>query len=199
MLKNQILKEKFYQRDTVTVAKELLGKKLTHIFKGQAISGLITETEAYLGVTDKACHTYAGKKTAKTQSMYLKGGHAYVYLIYGLYYCFNVVTRTEEHPEAVLIRSLEPVAGIDQMKIFRKKEELKDLTTGPGKLCEAMAINKSHDGVGLQGQELFIQEGISITPAQIITKPRVGIDYAEESKDWPLRFYVKDSKFISKR
>lgn len=123
----RILKDKFYQRNTETVAIELLGKKLVHCIGNQRISGIITETEAYLGLKDKACHTYGGRKTDKTRSMYLHGGHAYVYFIYGKYFCFNVVTLTDQHPEAVLIRALEPLESIDTMKQFRKKIKSKIL------------------------------------------------------------------------
>lgn len=199
MTRPVILKDKFYQRDTETIAKELLGKKLVHCLGNQRISGLITETEAYLGIKDKACHTYGGRKTDKTKSMYLHGGHAYVYFIYGKYFCFNVVTLTDQHPEAVLIRALEPLEGIDTMKQFRKKDKIKDLTTGPGKLCQAMGINKSHDGLSLMNSEITIEEHLTISEAQIVAKPRIGIHYAQEAKDWPLRFYIKDNLFISKK
>lgn len=195
----RILKDKFYQRDTETVAKELLGKKLVHCIGNQRISGIITETEAYLGLKDKACHTYGGRKTDKTRSMYLHGGHAYVYFIYGKYFCFNVVTLTDQHPEAVLIRALEPLESIDTMKQFRKKDKIKELTTGPGKLCQALGINKSHDGLSLTHSEITIEEHLTITESQIVAKPRIGIHYAQEAKDWPLRFYIKDNLFISKK
>lgn len=195
----RILKDKFYQRDTETVAKELLGKKLVHCIGNQRISGIITETEAYLGLKDKACHTYGGRKTDKTRSMYLHGGHAYVYFIYGKYFCFNVVTLTDQHPEAVLIRALEPLESIDTMKQFRKKDKIKELTTGPGKLCQALGINKSHDGLSLTHSELTIEEHLTIAESQIVAKPRIGIHYAQEAKDWPLRFYIKDNLFISKK
>ncbi len=195
----RILKDKFYQRDTETVAKELLGKKLVHCIGNQRISGIITETEAYLGLKDKACHTYGGRKTDKTRSMYLHGGHAYVYFIYGKYFCFNVVTLTDQHPEAVLIRALEPLESIDTMKQFRKKDKINELTTGPGKLCQALGINKSHDGLSLTHSELTIEEHLTFTESQIVAKPRIGIHYAQEAKDWPLRFYIKDNLFISKK
>ncbi|MGZ3690166.1 MAG: DNA-3-methyladenine glycosylase, partial [Pseudobdellovibrio sp.] len=135
------LKPAFYLRDTKTVATELLGKKLVRIYKGRRISGIITEVEAYLGTRDKACHTYGGKRTPRTEMMYAEGGHAYIYFIYGMYYCFNVVTEKKDKPEAVLIRALEPVEGIELMRKFRQKEHLIDLTTGPGKLAEALQLN----------------------------------------------------------
>lgn len=199
MSKIKSIKESFYQTDTESVAKNLLGKKLVHIVNGHRISGIITETEAYLGIKDKACHTYAGKKTDKTKSMYLDGGHAYIYFIYGKYYCFNVVTRTQEHPEAVLIRSLEPLEGIEWMKKIRNKEKISDLTTGPGKLCEALAITKKQDGMSLVNSELTIEEHKNLSSNQIVARPRVGIHYAEEAISWPLRFYIKDNSFVSKK
>lgn len=188
----------FYQQNTIKVAKDLLGKKLVRIYRGKRISGIITETEAYLGISDKAAHSYGGRKTERVKPMYLDGGHAYVYFIYGMYYCFNVVTRTTNHPEAVLIRSLEPLDNIDQMKKFRKTDVLKNLTTGPGKLAQALNITKKLSGISLTEHTLFIEDYKKIAPKNIIAKPRIGIDYAEEAKDWPLRFYIKDSQFISK-
>jgi DNA-3-methyladenine glycosylase len=194
-----ILPPSFYQRSTKKVARELLGKRLVRIHKGKRISGIITETEAYLGLIDKGCHSYGGKITERLKTMYLDGGHSYVYFIYGMYYCFNVVTRSPQHPEAVLIRSLEPVEGLDLMKKFRKQDNIKNLTTGPGKLTQALAITKQENGVSLLEDTLFIEDFHSIPKTQIIARPRIGIDYAEEAKDWPLRFYIKDSQFISKK
>lgn len=189
----------FYEQKTETVAQKLLGKKLVHIYKGQRISGLITETEAYLGLTDKACHSFGGKKTDRLSSMYLHGGHAYVYFIYGMYFCFNVVTRTCDHPEAVLIRSLQPLEGIAQMEVFRRQTNLKNLTTGPGKLCQALHINKELDQMSLTSKNIFIEDGFSVPKKNIVAKPRIGINYAEEAIDWPLRFYIKDNPYISKK
>jgi DNA-3-methyladenine glycosylase len=188
----------FYKQNTKKIAKDLLGKKLVRIYKGKPISGIITETEAYLGVDDRAAHSYGGRDTPRVQSMYLDGGHSYVYFIYGLYFCFNVVTRTAKHPEAVLIRALEPLDGIDLMKKFRKKDDLKSLTTGPGKLAQALNITKELNGVLLNSPQIFIEDHIKVPKSQIIAKPRIGVDYAKEAKDWPLRFYIKDSQFISK-
>jgi DNA-3-methyladenine glycosylase len=188
----------FYQQKTEEVAKQLLGKKLVRIYKGKRLSGIITETEAYLGLTDKACHSYGGKRTKKVTSMWLRGGHGYIYHIHGRL-CFNVVTLTSEHPEAVLIRALEPLEGIEEMKRFRDKEELKQLTTGPAKLTEALNIIKDFDGKPLNQEPLFIEDHIKIPKSQIVAKPRIGIHYAEEAIEWPLRYYIKDSQFISKR
>lgn len=194
-----ILPQSFYNQSTKTVAKKLLGKKLVRIYKGKRISGIITETEAYLGLIDKGAHSYGGKITERLKTMYLDGGHSYVYFIYGMYFCFNVVTRSPAHPEAVLIRALEPLEGIEYMKSFRKQDNLKNLTTGPGKLAQALKITKQQNGVSLRDEELFIEDHEDIPRSKIIARPRIGIDYAEEAKDWPLRFYIKDSHFISKK
>lgn len=176
-----------------------MGKKLVRTYKGKRISGIITETEAYLGLIDKGCHSYGGKITERLKTMYLDGGHAYVYFIYGMYYCFNVVTRTHAHPEAVLVRALEPLEGIDLMRSFRQQDNLKNLTTGPGKLAQALKITKEQNGLSLLEDQIFIEDHIKIPASKIISRPRIGIDYAEEAKDWPLRFYIKDNQFISKK
>jgi len=189
----------FYKQKTEDVARKLLGKKLVRVYRGRRISGIITETEAYLGTEDRACHSFGGRKTEKIKSMYLMGGHAYVYFIYGMYFCFNVVTRTADHPEAVLIRSLEPVEGIEFMEKLRKSKDLRNLTTGPGKLCQALKIDKNLDGESLLGNKVFIEDGDEISPRHIVAKPRIGIHYAKEARRWPLRFYIKENHFISKK
>ncbi len=193
------LKNSFYRRKTETVARQLLGKKLVHLHNGQRLSGIITETEAYLGLTDRACHTFGGRKTGRVKSMYLDGGHSYVYLIYGMYFCFNVVTRTAAHPEAVLIRALEPVEGISQMQELAGQQDIKKLTNGPGKLCRALNITKQQDGLSLLGKEIFIEDHLSIPKQKVISRSRIGIASAQEAVDWPLRFYIKDNEFISKK
>ena len=194
-----ILPQSFYKQSTKKVAKELLGKKLVRIYKGKRISGIITETEAYLGIKDMACHSYGGRTTERLKPMYLDGGHSYVYFIYGMYFCFNVVTRTSKHPEAVLIRALEPLENINVMKSLRGKEELKHLTTGPGKLAQALHITKELNGLSLNDDLIFIEDHIEVPRSKIVSRPRIGVDYAGEAKDWPLRYYIKDSQFISKK
>lgn len=189
----------FYQRDTKMVARELLGKKLVRIYKGKRLSGIITEVEAYLGVHDKACHTFAGKRTARTESMYLAGGHTYVYLIYGIYNCLNVVSSVANCPEAVLIRAIEPIDGIETMKSLRRTENQKNLTTGPGKLTEALHIDRTMSDLNLKtSKELFIEKGILVKPSQIAKSPRIGVDYAGEHAELLLRFYLKNSVYVSK-
>jgi DNA-3-methyladenine glycosylase len=179
----------FYRRKTETVARELLGCTLVHRVNGRRVAGRIVETEAYIGIEDPACHSFGDRRTTRIKSMYLEGGHAYVYLIYGMYHCFNVVTREKGVPEAVLIRAVEPLEGIDLS------------TNGPGKLCRAMNIDRaSCDGLRLNGRELFIEK--STTPLQrseIQSCARVGVDYAGEAAAWPLRFLIKNNAWVSKR
>ncbi len=179
----KILPLSFYVRDTKKVAIELLGKLLVRKYRGKTYCARIVETEAYLGVNDRACHTFGDKRTKRTRSMYLDGGHAYVYLIYGMYHCLNVVTRTREHPEAVLIRAAEPVSGF---KTIDKK-----LLAGPGKLCREMKITKKEDGLSLLSERLWIaDDGFKVPRSQVKSSPRIGIDYAKEHKDLPLRFHI---------
>lgn len=198
------LSRDFYNRDTEIVAKELLGKVLVHEIDGKRISGKIVETEAYLGVTDKAAHSYDGRRTPRVEVMYGKPGVSYVFIIYGMYYCFNVVTREEGIPQAVLVRALEPVEGVELMaeSRFKKpydtltKTQIKNLTNGPGKLCNALLINKELNGEDLCGNKLYIEEG-EHESFKIIPSERIGIDYAEEAKDFLLRFYIGDNKYVS--
>ena len=191
----------FYRRDTKKVARELIGKILHHRVDGFVASGIITETEAYLGVRDSAAHTYGGRKTDRVASMYKMGGHAYVYFIYGVHFCFNVVTQDEARPEAVLIRALEPFSGLDAMRKrrgFSESRKVADLCSGPGKLCQAMGIDRDDDGLRLDGKKLWISDDTRIEAPKfkILAGPRVGVDYALEpigrpARDWPLRFTVK--------
>lgn len=189
----------FYARPTKIVARDLLGKRLVRIYQGQRISGIITEVEAYLGVGDRAAHSYGDRRTARTEPMYLAGGHAYVYFIYGMYDCFNVVTAKAGQPQAVLIRALEPVEGLALMQKFRGKSALKDLTTGPGKLTQALAIHRSMSGWDLTSKDLFIENGPRAPASKIIKTTRIGVDYAGDHAKWPLRFYLRDNIFISKK
>ncbi|CAN5664208.1 DNA-3-methyladenine glycosylase [soil metagenome] len=189
----------FYRRDTKKVARELIGKVLVHRREGVITSGLITETEAYLGIKDSAAHTYQGRRTDRVASMYLDGGHSYVYFIYGIHFCFNVVTQDESKPEAVLIRALEPLRGVAVMRARRKLRAGRpdrDLCSGPGKLCLAMGIDRSCNGLRLNGAELWIEENQTGSKVRITAGPRVGVDYATEPKhrparDWPLRFQLR--------
>lgn len=197
------LNREFYSRDTETVAKELLGKILIHEVDGKRLAGKIVETEAYLGIKDKAAHSYGGRRTPRVEVMYGEAGVSYVFIIYGMYYCFNVVTQKEGIPEAVLIRALEPVENLDIIanNRFKKdyndltKTQIKSLTNGPGKLCNALKINKALNGEDLCDNRLYIVDNDE--EFNIITDKRIGIDYAEEARDYLLRFHIENNKYVS--
>lgn len=200
-MKTHPLPASFYRRDTSTVARELLGMRLFRRFdNGRIFSGTIVETEAYLGVSDRACHTFAGRRTPRTETMYGVGGLAYVYLIYGMYYCLNAVTKNTGEPEAVLIRAVQ-VDTHDESFWREKYPRLKtqQWLSGPGRLCRALAIDRSHNGLLLQSDALWIAAGGGAAPEEIVAAPRVGVDYAGEAAQWPLRFYVSGSSAVSKR
>ncbi|MEG0773474.1 DNA-3-methyladenine glycosylase [Clostridium sp.] len=200
------LNKEFYKRDTLIVAQELLGKKLVHNINGKILSGIIVETEAYMGPEDKAAHSYGGRKTERTKVMFEEGGISYIYFIYGLYYCFNVVTSVQGTPQAVLIRALEPVEGLEDMAIIRykknynelNKKQIINLTSGPSKLCSALKLDKSLNAVDLASDVLYLEEAID-PEFEIIQTTRIGIDYAEEAKEYHWRFYIKDNPYISKK
>lgn len=188
----------FYLRDTETVARDLIGKRLVHVVDGERLSGVIVETEAYLGIADRAAHSFGDKRTPRTESMYLEGGHSYVYFIYGMHYCFNVVTGPAEHPEAVLIRALVPTEGVERMKLRRQSAREVDLASGPGKLCQALGIDRSCDRVSLvKSKKLFIENGPALK-GEIIASPRIGVAYAGEAAQWPLRFSLVGNPHVSK-
>lgn len=199
----------FYEQDTIALAKSLLGKLLVHDSPDGHTSGFIVETEAYKGPMDKAAHSYGGRLTPRTQVMYGEPGYAYVYLIYGLHYCLNVVSGREGAPEAILIRAIEPFEGVALMAARRglkmdagarplPPSKLKLLTNGPGKLAQAMGITKDQYGWNLATSSLSIHPGKKIKTAQISTGTRIGIDYAEEARDYPWRFWLKGNLFVSK-
>lgn len=196
-----MLPEEFYTRkDVVRIAQDLLGKVLVTRFNGEYTAGMIVETEAYAGVGDKASHAYGGRRTARTQIMYARGGTAYVYLCYGIHHLFNVVTNTEGTPHAVLIRGVEPIDGVDVMLERRGKDRLTHaLTAGPGALSGALGIHTSHTGLSLLGSDIFIEDrGIKITTPMIEAGSRVGVAYAQEDAFLPYRFWIKNNRYVSK-
>lgn len=200
-MKKAILPASFYRRDTAVVARELLGMRLLRCLDdGRICGGTIVETEAYLGLTDKACHTFAGRRTPRTETMYGPAGMAYVYLIYGMYYCLNAVTKNEGEPEAVLIRAVQADVQ-DEVLWCEKYPRLKSQQwlSGPGRLCRALEIDKTHNGLALQSQTLWIAQGNSSDETEIVAVPRVGVDYAGEAAQWPLRFYVGGNPAVSRR
>lgn len=197
---NKILPHDFYRRSTEVVAKELLGKKLCRkLPNGEILSGYIVETEAYLGLLDKACHSFGGRKTNRTCVMYEHGGVAYIYLIYGMYNCLNVVSSQKDHPEAVLIRALEPCDGIDFMKMKSREQNPHKILNGPGKLCKVLEIDKTLNTHDLTKAPLWIEEGKKISSKEIVESARINIGYAEEWIEKPLRFTLKDNVYVSKK
>ena len=195
----------FYLRDTVEVARDLLGRYLVRETAPGRLCCRVTETEAYCGPSDPACHSYkkASKKGGRTNVMYRQGGLAYIYLIYGIYCCFNVVTRPEGEPEAVLIRSAQPVLGTSRIANNRRmgpgKVREKALLTGPGKLCMGMEIDRGLYGEPLWGDKLWLAYGEPVAPEEVAATPRINIDYAGEAALWPWRFVEKKSGFLSVR
>src|SRR5215471_13925556 len=191
----------FYTRaDVLEVARDLLGKKLVVPNRnGTRVAGIIVETEAYRGPGDRASHAYGGRRTNRTETMYGIGGTAYVYFVYGMYYQFNVVTNVAEIPHAILVRALEPIEGLEIMRRRRKGRTDHELTSGPGRLCLAMGIDRRLDKADLLGRKVWIEDGVAISPRQIAHGPRIGIDYAENWVTKPWRFWLRDNPFVSRR
>lgn len=200
------LSREFYDGDTVEIARKLLGKYLVRrLDDGQLLVGRITETEAYVGRCDKACHAYGYKKTARTATLFAPPGTAYIYLIYGMYHCLNFVTEPEGEPAAVLLRSVEPVHGEETMYRLRYEDKpmtpyrRKNFLNGPGKICKAFSLSRDCDGMDLTGNTLFLCDSLEelglqetkIGRERICTGPRIGIDYAEEARDFPWRFWLE--------
>ena len=194
------LDRNFYLReDTLQVARELLGKLLVvPEGKGERVSGMIVETEAYMGAIDKAAHTFGGRRTPRNEITYAIGGSVYVFFVYGMYHQLNVVTGPVDHPHVVLIRALEPIEGIEIMRQRRGPMPDKNLTSGPGKLCIAMNINRGMNGGDLLGDTIWIEKYRKFPAAGIESGKRIGIDYAKEFVDMPWRFWAKGNQFVSK-
>ena len=191
----RVLPRAFYERETEIVAREMLGAVLECETADGIASGIIVETEAYLGEHDLACHAVAGR-TSRTEALYGPPGISYVYFIYGMYWCFNAVTRAEGLPSAVLVRALEPLDGVALMHKRRPRvKNAVDLTNGPGKLCTALGIVGSMSGKGLQRKPLVIRAGESVPDREVEVTTRIGIT---RSADWPLRWIVNGSKYVSK-
>ncbi|MDU6742848.1 DNA-3-methyladenine glycosylase [Peptoniphilus harei] len=207
MTTGKILENDFFKRDTVEVAKSLIGKKIIRNISGNFFCAKIVETEAYLGLEDRACHSYGGRITDRNKTLYLPGGHIYVYLIYGMYDLLNIVTRDEEHPEAVLIRGVEPLEnldGISKNRFGKAYEDLstyqrKNLSNGPGKLSMALGINRSLNGKVLSKDYLYIEDADEISESDLLITKRIGIDYADEDANLPLRFCLRDNPYVSKK
>ena len=190
------LSRSFYEQSTLEVARQLLGKYLVRKHRDGTTAGRIVETEAYVGREDKACHASRGR-TPRTKIMFGPAGYAYVYLVYGFHHMLNIVTESVDFPAAVLIRAVEPVQGVELMRTRRETEQLHSLASGPGKLCQAFAIDRKLNGDDLCGKVLYLEDrGEPVS--QVVTTPRIGVDYAGPWKDKPWRFLIKDSEFVSK-
>ncbi len=190
------LGRKFYSRNTLLVAKSLLGKYLVRKIRGKELVGKIVETEAYIGPADKASHAFNGRKTERSKTVYLEPGHIYIYLCYGMYWQFNITTKDEGKPECVLLRALEPT-----FKEQKDISELRKLGSGPGKLCRWMNLDKSFNEEDLTiSKRIWVEDrGEKIKPSQVISTARVGIDYAGSWAKKPWRFYVAGNKFVSRK
>jgi DNA-3-methyladenine glycosylase len=200
--KGEKLGREFYRRpDTLRIARELLGKRLVVPTEGRRrVSGIIVETEAYMGPEDKGAHSYNNRRTPRTEVMYDAGGIAYVYFIYGMYYQFNVVTNQRDVPHAVLVRAAEPEEGLELMRERRRGKAETELASGPGKLTIAFGLDRSYNGADLMGERLWIEDaGRVVRPIRIASGPRIGINYAEEFVERPWRFWIKENPHVSRR
>jgi DNA-3-methyladenine glycosylase len=178
----------FFLEETETVARRLLGVWLARQFRGAWYGARIVETEAYLGVRDRAAHSFGGRRTTRVEPMYREGGHLYVYFVYGMHHCANVVTGREGCPEAVLLRAAEGSPGVPPR-----------LLSGPGRLCAALGISREFSGLDLLGQGDVRLYSPRHAPRNVGSSVRVGIDYAGDARDWPLRFFDRDSPAVSGR
>jgi DNA-3-methyladenine glycosylase len=190
----------FFLHDTVTVARALLGcvlwRRLDH---GELLAARIVETEAYLGANDSASHARRGLRSERNASMYLEGGHAYVYFTYGMHWCLNVVTQEADIAEAVLLRGAEPVRGIEVMRERRPKAKKDwELMNGPGKICMALDIDRRLDGESLAGDALWLTaRDIEVLEDAIAVSPRIGVEGSGEAAPWPLRFFLRGNRYVS--
>ncbi|MBL0199372.1 MAG: DNA-3-methyladenine glycosylase [Chitinophagaceae bacterium] len=190
----------FYKRkDVLLIAKELIGKIIVTNFEGTITSGRIVETEAYIGLTDRASHSFGGKRTTRNEHMYSFAGTVYVYICYGLHHLFNVVTNAANVPDAVLIRAVEPITGIGTMLKRTGKPKLDNtLTKGPGNAAKALGISKRHSGKNLDNDEIYIaDDGFKIAETAIGISRRIGVEGSGDAALLPYRFYVKENVFVS--
>ena len=195
----KIPREFYTREDTLKVSRELMGKLLVVIDRsGRRVSGVIVETEAYMGEIDRAAHSFGGRRTARNEVTYAAGGHVYVFFIYGIYYQLNFVTGPIDHPHVALIRGIEPVEGIEIMRERRGPMPDKNLTSGPGKLCIAFGIDRALNGEDLLGNKIWLDDYKTFSNREIQTGKRIGIDYAQEYAEKPWRFWVKDNPFVSR-
>lgn len=200
------LPREFYLGNTVEIAQNLLGKFLVRSYQGQALACRITETEAYVGRCDKACHAYNYHKTTRNATMFGPPGHAYIYLIYGMHHCLNFVTEPDGEPSAVLLRSVEPVCGVERIRALRfgsaapmTAYQRKNFLNGPGKVCKGLSLSRADNGTDLLGDQLFLCDSphdfgcpLYEPPAEhLCVGTRIGVNYAEEARDFPWRFWLE--------
>ena len=197
---NKLPREFYTRGDTLQIARDLLGKTLVIAAEnGTRVSAMIVETEAYLGAIDKAAHSYNNRRTKRTETMFALGGTVYIFFIYGMYFQFNIVAGEKDVPHAILIRAVEPLENIEIMRERRGKMPDKNLTSGPGKLCIALGIDKTLNNEDLLGNRVWLEEGKTVPNAEIESGRRIGIDYAEEFAEKPWRFWVKNNVFVSRK
>jgi len=190
----------YLNQDVLFLAKDLLGKVLFTEINGEVTAGIITETEAYFGIKDKASHAYGGRRTNRTETLYSEGGVSYVYLCYGIHHLFNIVSSVNGEPHAVLIRAIEPLKGKNIMELRRNMPATKpEISSGPGSAAKALGIDRSFNNKDLTGEEIWIEDhGIRYSKNEIAATPRVGVAYAEEDALLPWRFFIKGNKYVSK-
>jgi len=192
------LKREFYRQDGISLARALIGKTLVHRSPDGVTQGMIIETEAYMGYADKAAHSYK-KNSKRVNVQYGDGGYVYMYLIYGMYDCFNIVANCTGTPEAVLVRALAPLSGLDLMQDRRGTIKMKNLCSGPGKLCKAMALTMAQYGADLCGDKLYIEDRGDMQDFAVSETPRINVDYAEEARDYLWRFCMKGHPMLSRK
>lgn len=200
-MNNKKLPLEFYQhRDVLSVSTSLLGKYVLSFINGELAGGMIVETEAYRAPKDRASHAYNMRRTNRNEVMYGPGGHAYIYLCYGLYSLLNIITNEKDIPEGVLVRAIEPLIGLPIIAKRRGKEQIEPrLTSGPGLVSQALGLTYRDNGESLVGNRLWIEDrGIKIPKSDIIASPRVGVDYAGEDASLPWRFRIKNNKWTSR-
>jgi DNA-3-methyladenine glycosylase len=196
----KLAKEFYLSKNTAKTARDLLGKLLVIPDEsGRRVSGTIVEVEAYLGEIDRAAHSFGRRRTPRNEVMYGEGGHVYVFFVYGMYHQLNVVAGPAEHPHAILIRGVEPVEGIEIMRTRRGAMKDTNLTSGPGKLAIAFGVTRELNGEDLSGNRIWLEEYRKIPGKNAAAGPRIGIDYAGDDAQLPLRFWVKDNPFVSKK
>lgn len=193
--------EYFQNKDVIFLAQDLLGKILFTKKNGEITAGIITETEAYFGEEDKASHAYGGRRTLRTEAMYQPGGYSYIYLCYGIHHLFNIVVSLKNDPKSVLIRSIEPYQGFSVIENRRNRSSSdKSISSGPGSVCKALDIDMTFNRKLLTGEDIWIEDsGLQYRTEDIASTPRIGVAYADEHAQLPLRFYLKNNRYVSKK